>query len=99
MRNTQPLGSVVPTLRPDVSWSPSLFTGKPSVVQITQADWFGRLDEMFFATSSMSTLALPLASWPVITLRMFNAILVSFSWRAPAARAPGGVTLLAGGGA
>src|SRR5262245_19647820 len=73
-RNTQPPGSVVATLRVEESALPSLFTGKPSVVQITVPCWFGRLDVTFFDTSSMITRARPCSSWPVTTRRTFKAI-------------------------
>src|SRR5205807_6238713 len=73
-RNTQPFAKVVPTLRVALSASPELSTGNPSVVQMTQASAPGRLEATFLETSSIITLARPLASWPVTTLRTCSAI-------------------------
>src|SRR5579885_308004 len=73
-RNTVPLSSVVPTLRAEPSSAPSLFTGKPCVVQTTPAIAPGRPCAMFFICSSIVTTALPFLSWPVTTRRSVSAI-------------------------
>src|SRR5262245_36855142 len=74
MRKIVPFLSVVPTLRNPSSAAPSLLVGKPSVVQTLTAVAPGRPDAACFATSSIFTIALPLASWPVITRRTCSAI-------------------------
>src|SRR5262245_8531939 len=74
MRKIVPLLSVVPTLRCPSSAAPSLLAGKPSVVQMLTAVAPGRPDPTCFATSSIFTIALPRASWPVITRRTCSAI-------------------------
>src|SRR5262249_1836912 len=74
MRKIVPFGSVVPTLRFPASAAPSLLAGKPSVVQMLTAVAPGRPEAMCFATSSIFTIALPLASCPVITRRTCTAM-------------------------
>src|SRR5262249_51037648 len=49
-------------------------TGKPSVVQIACASAPGRPSRILLTTSSILAIALPFASWPVITRRTVNAI-------------------------
>src|ERR1700682_4291055 len=73
-RNTVPLSSVVPTLRPEASLSPSLSTGNPSVVQILAACAPGRPCCTFLAISSIDTIAWPFLSWPVTTRRTVRDI-------------------------
>src|SRR5262245_12691002 len=68
-RNTMPLSSVVPTSRMQVSTSLSLFTGKPSVVQMFAEKALARPDFTFLTCSSISTRALPSGWWPVMTRR------------------------------
>src|SRR5215471_8003131 len=77
MRKTVPLARVVPTLRVDSSAWPLLFTGNPSVVHTTQDVAPGRPEIVFEHTSSILTIAFPLASWPVITRRTLSAITLS----------------------
>src|SRR5689334_13159841 len=74
MRKTVPLSSVVPVLRSPASSSPVLSTGKPSVVQTTQALAPGRDETTCFATSSILTMARPDGSWPVTTRRICRVI-------------------------
>src|SRR5262245_1808176 len=74
MRKIVPFLRVVPTLRSPSSAAPSLLAGKPSVVQTLTAVAPGRPDAACFATSSIFTIALPLASCPVITRRTCSAI-------------------------
>src|SRR5215470_10875794 len=78
IRKIVPFASVVPTLRSPASVAPSLLAGKPSVVQMLTAVAPGRPDAACLATSSIFTIALPLASWPVITRRTCSAM--SPSW-------------------
>jgi hypothetical protein len=51
-RKMVPFFSVVPTFRRPSSAAPSLFAGKPSVVQTSQAVAPGRPEKTFFETSS-----------------------------------------------
>src|SRR5262245_13582059 len=74
MRKIVPFLSVVPILRSPSSEAPSLLAGKPSVVQTLTAVAPGRPDAACFATSSIFTIALPLASCPVITRRTCSVI-------------------------
>src|SRR5215470_4897475 len=76
-RNIVPLGNVVPAGRWPASASPVLSTGKPSVVQTFHAVAPGRGAKVFAETSSIWTIARPLASWPVTTRRTCNAMLCS----------------------
>src|SRR6185436_3749623 len=69
MRKMVPFGTVVPALRCPASSLPSLSTGKPSVVAVSLKKEPGRPVNAFFEISSICTMALPLASWPVITRR------------------------------
>src|SRR5262245_40336327 len=77
IRKTVPFGRVVPTLRWPSSAAPSLLAGNPSVVQMLQASAPGRPLTTFLATSSILTMARPVASCPVITRRTFNAMVPS----------------------
>src|SRR6185312_9796826 len=52
------------------SWSPSLSTGNDSLDQITDECAPGRVETTLLTRSSINTLALPLASWPVTTRRI-----------------------------
>src|SRR5437763_13372335 len=72
-RNTVPLGCQVPTLRRDSSASASLLIGKPSLVHTTLVVTPGRA-ELVGGKSSIATIALPAASWPVTTRRNRNVI-------------------------
>src|SRR5258706_8808730 len=74
MRKIVPFASVVVTLRSPSSAAPSLLTGKPSVVQTLTDVAPRRPDETFLHTSSILTIALPFASWPVITRRTCSAM-------------------------
>src|SRR5262245_22762587 len=78
MRKIVPFWRVVPTLRRPSSATPSLLAGKPSVVQMLTAVAPGRPDAACFATSSIFTIALPLASCPVITRRTCSAMTPSW---------------------
>src|SRR5262249_4038387 len=90
MRKIVPFWRVVPTLRSPSSTAPSLLAGKPSVVQMLTAVAPGRPDAACFATSSIFTIALPLASCPVITRRTCSAMIPSWismsTWRPMIAR-------------
>src|SRR5260370_37796088 len=77
MRNTVPLSSVVPLSRSPSSASPVLSTGKPWLVQTTQAWAPGRAERKFCDTSSIVAIARPSLSWPVTTRRTRNAMPVS----------------------
>src|SRR4051812_40256636 len=72
MRNTVPSGSVVPTLRAPPSSAPERSAGKEPVDHTTQLSWPGRREMTFLHCSSICTTALPRASWPVTTLRIFT---------------------------
>src|SRR4029077_16991421 len=73
-RRIVPPANVVPTWRFAASSWPSLLTGNPSVVQIGATSAPGRPTFRSVTTSSILTIALPLASWPVITRRTLCAI-------------------------
>jgi len=64
----------VPVSRRPSSAVPVLSTGKPPLVQMTQAWAPGRAERKFYETSSIVTIALPAASCPVTTRLTFNAM-------------------------
>src|SRR5262245_45599875 len=75
MRKIVPFSMVVPAFRCPASSLPSLSTGKPSVVHTLMPVAPGRPVNMFLLTSSICTIAFPLASCPVMTrLSRSNAI-------------------------
>src|SRR5712691_9140759 len=74
MRNTVPLSSVVPLSRSPSSAVPVLSTGKPWLVQTTQAWAPGRAERRFCDTSSIVAIARPELSCPVTTRRTRSAI-------------------------